>query len=48
MIENPGHHSLPIKFTKAITSCGISYEDEIEAIKLGADHTFENIGQDNS
>ena len=48
MIENPGHHSLPIKFTKAITSCGISYEGEIEAIKLGADHTFENNCQDNS
>ena len=47
-IKNPGHHSLSIKLAKAITSCGTSYEGEIEAIELGTDHAFENIGQGNS
>ena len=43
MIKNPGYHSLPLKLAKAITSCGTSYEGEIEAIKLGTDHAFQNI-----
>ena len=48
VIKNPGHHSLPIKLVKAITSCGTSYEGEIEATKLGTDYAFQNIGQANS
>ena len=48
MIKNPGHHSLPIKLAKAITSCGRSYEGETEANKLGTDHAFQNIDQANS
>ena len=47
-IKNPGHHSLPIKLAKAITSCHKSHEGEIEAIKSGAECAFENIGQVNS
>ena len=41
-------HNLPIKLAKAITSCGTSYEGEIEVIKLGTGYTFQNIGQVNS
>ena len=48
VIKNPGHHSLLMKFGKTITSCGTSYEGEIEAITLGTDHAFENIVQVNS
>ena len=48
VIRNPGHHNSPIKLAKAITSCGTSYEGEIEAIKLGTDYAFQNIGQTNS
>ena len=48
MIKNPGHHSLQIKLAKAITSCGTSYEGEIEAIKSDTDNAFENIVQANS
>ena len=46
--KNPGHHNLPIKLAKAITFCCTSYESEIEAIKLGTNSAFENIGQANS
>ena len=38
--KNSGHHSLSIKHAKNITSCGTSYEGEIEAIKLVTDHAF--------
>ena len=38
--KNSGHHSLSIKHAKTITSCGTSYEGEIEAIKLVTDHAF--------
>ena len=48
VIKNPGCHSSLIKFAKAITSCGTSYEGEIKAIKLGTDYVFQNIGQANS
>ena len=48
VIKNPGHHNSPVKVAKAITSCGTSYEGEIEAIKLGTDNAFQNIGQANS
>ena len=47
VIKNPGTHSPPIKLAKTITSCGTSYEGEIEAIKLGTDYAFQNIGQAN-
>ena len=48
LINKSGYHSLPIKLAKAITSCDINYEGEIEAIKLGRDHAFKNIGKVNS
>ena len=38
--KNSGHHSVSIKHAKTITSCGTSYEGEIEAIKLVTDHAF--------
>ena len=44
MIKNPGQHNSPVKLAKAITSWGSSYEGEIEAIKLGTDYAFQNIG----
>ena len=44
VIKIPGDHSSPIKHTKAITSCGTSYEGEIEAIKSGTHYVFQNIG----
>ena len=43
VIKNSGHHSLPITVAKTITSCGTSYECEIEFIKLGTGHDFGNI-----
>ena len=45
VIKNPGQHNSPVKLAKAITSWGSSYEGEIEAIKLGTDYAFQNIGQ---
>ena len=48
VIKNPGQHNSPVKLAKAITSWGSSYEGEIEAIKLGTDYAFQNIGQANS
>ena len=48
VIKNPGHYNSPIKLAKVITSCGTSYEGEIEAIKVGTDYAFHNIGQANS
>ena len=48
MIKNPGHYSSLNKLAKAVISCGTSYEGEIEAIKLGTDYAFQNIGQANS
>ena len=48
VIKNFGHNSLPIKFARATTFGGANYEGKIEAIKLGTDYTFENIGQANS
>ena len=48
VIKNPGHHSSPNKLAKAIIFCGTSYEGELEAIKLGKDYAFQNIGQANS
>ena len=48
VIKNPGQRNSPVKLAKAITSCGTSYEGEIEAIKLGTDYVFQNIGQANS
>ena len=38
--KNSGYHSVSIKHAKTITSCGTSYEGEIEAIKLVTDHAF--------
>ena len=48
VIKNPGEHNSPVKLAKAITSWGSSYEGDIEAIKLGTDYAFENIGQAHS
>ena len=48
VIKNPVQHNSPVKLVKAITSCGTSYEGEIEAYKLGTDYDFQNIVQANS
>ena len=45
VIRRPGQYKTPIKETKAVTSCGTSYEGEIKAIELGTSLALKNINK---